>query len=326
MTRNWKMLTLATLLALASAAPAQKVAWRPTQSTETTCPAEGFPQSGRTIWDCLACDELQVTHGKEAAARILMSDLMAEFKNAFNRGDLRHAELIADFACKLQPECKEAQRAQWLVSIAKQTRLGVEECCEHASKCDCGDKCCCKSQCQCGDKCDDQCACKKDARLRSHTVPKINKHQCTVREVLPAPTLTVTADQPPSPPCSRPAVVSTDDLVCAKHVRVLASEPGAEDPRPKIVVPGLVAHADHVYLVGHGKPERILLEGNVEMNLTQKDHPARIVTGRAVISPRDGSYEIMPVNFDTARPVKPMPVLKPTSDVMPVTPMSQGWR
>jgi hypothetical protein len=325
MTRNWRMLTLTTLLALASAAPAQKVTWRPAQSTETTSPGAGYPQSDKTIWECQSCEELQVTHGKEATARMLMPDLMAEFLQVFNDGNLQRAELIAEFACKLQPDSKEAQRAYWLVSIAKQTRLGAEECCDHAAKCDCGDKCCCKSECQCGDKCDDQCACKKDARLRSHVVTKINKHRVTVREVLPAPTMVVGADQPLSPPCERSVVVNTDD-VCVTHVRVLVSEPAAADQRPKIVVPGIVAHADHVYFVGHGKPERILLEGNVEMVLTQKDHPARIITGRAVVSPRDGSYEIMPVHFETERLVKPMPVLKPTSEIMPVTPMSQGWR
>ena len=134
MSRNWRMLTLAAMLALASTAPAQPVTWRPTQPAETTSSTDSYPPCSKTIWDGLdetaagaaSCEEMRITHGKQAAARMLMPELMAEFLEAFNDGNLARAELIADFACKLQPDSKEAQRARWLLSIAKQTQLPAD--------------------------------------------------------------------------------------------------------------------------------------------------------------------------------------------------------
>jgi hypothetical protein len=318
MTRTW-LLTLAALLALANTAPAQKVTWRPAgatssdQATETARPSKPVKPCDATIWDCVAtqasepccptegcrrCEDLRFTHGKAAAAKMLMPELLAEFTQTFNDGNLERAALIADFACKLQPECRAAQRARWLVTIVKQTRAtaGAEECEQPRAKCDCGDKCCCTSAatCECGDKCDAKCACRADEQSRSEVVPGTNVHHVTAREILPAPT----------------------------PVESVSSG------QSTITAPGMAATADHVFTVVRGGEACILLEGNVVMFLNQKNHPARIQAARIVINPRDGSYEVMGANSisPSARPVKPVPNIKPTSEVMPITPMEQGWR
>jgi hypothetical protein len=332
MTRNCSTLTLATLLALASTAPAQKVTWHPagpeasSQSTESACPVQRYPGCEATVWGCQteSCEGIHVTHGKEAAARMLMPDLMAEFLQVFNDGNLDRAELIAEFACKLQPDNKVAQRARWLVSIAKQARLpaeGAEECSESvasvkfmlrrlgatsvvtpAAKCNCGDKCCCKNECKC-ENCDDKCACKASAVLRRECVPYVNVHHPKLPELLPEPTL---VEESAVPPASLPA--ERDELVASTEVQ-----------RVIIKVPGIVAQSDHAYLIRkNGEPRRILLEGNVEMYLNQGNQPAKIFAGRVLINPHDGTYEVMPV------PGKPMS-LKPTI-IVPASPMEQGWR
>jgi hypothetical protein len=282
MSRNFSTLTLATLLALASTAPAQKVTWHPSQSIEPTCPAQHCPGCEGTVWDCQAqgtqsCEELHVTHGKEAAARMLMPDLMAEFLQVFNDGNLDRAELIAEFACKLQPDNKLAQRARWLVSTAKQARLPV------------------------GGTEERRCACKTSEEPRRQCVLHVNVHHPKVPELLPEPT---PVEESAVPPAQR-----TEPVTSAEVERVI------------IKVPGIVAQSDRAFFLGKdktGQPRRILLEGNVEMYLNQNNQPAKIYTGRVLLNPRDGSYELMPIQG------KPM-FLKPTI-IVPGSPMEQGWR
>jgi hypothetical protein len=160
MTRNWRLLTLAALLLLGSNVSAQEEEWypvrhaRPSQNASTLTGSEE-----RLPGEPAPAKEFSVTYGRETAARLLMADLMAEFRRLFAQGDLQGAAMIAEFACRLQPECRAAQRARWLISVAKKSA---------AAKCDCGEKCCCanSSECQCGEKCNEKCACKAKEQIK----------------------------------------------------------------------------------------------------------------------------------------------------------------
>ena len=65
-----------------------------------------------------------------------------------------------------------------------------------------------------------------------------------------------------------------------------------------------------------------LLEGNVELLIRRPNHPARIVTERAIVNLCDGTYEVMPCHVEDTTwigRVKPMPAVVPT-------PAERGWR
>jgi hypothetical protein len=121
-------------------------------------------------------------------------------------------------------------------------------------------------------------------------------------ELLPAPTELQGDSALVSLPCEHSEPIST------------------EAPRVQLRVPGIEASADRMSVVTNpGEPSKILLEGHVEINLTQTGRPAQILTSRALIDPEDGSYEVMPVHFAPQN-------IKPTSYIVPSTPMERGWR
>jgi hypothetical protein len=111
------------------------------------------------------------------------------------------------------------------------------------------------------------------------------------------------------------------------------SEQRPADARHHVAVRGLKAQADRLTLVPG--TDLLLLEGNVILDLTRKNHPARILTERATISLKNGTYEIMPPNLEkpvqgtgpiecedegTIRTINPIPLAFPPS------PGERGWR
>src|SRR5436309_1632277 len=100
-----------------------------------------------------------------------------------------------------------------------------------------------------------------------------------------------------------------------------AGEGTTSGTRAFINLPGIHATADHLRLAP-GSAHAVLLEGNVELLITKDNHPARIVTGRAVVNLADDTYEVLPCHFEdttwTGR-------AKPMSYVVP-TPAERGWR
>jgi hypothetical protein len=290
MTRNWRLLTLAIVMAVAGPASAEEVPWlaaaaaQPGQSTETTCPTERFPFCTATIWNCT----VDTAPCKcEGPARQFMDKLLAEFRRVFNEGDLKRAELIAEFACKLEPDCPAAQKAKSLVAFAMQVQPGADgtEECETAAKCVCGEKCACPSAAECTcEKCDENCACR-------------------------------TKDQPASPPCERAEV---NNGGANKRWLVVVKQSG------------FTACADRATFVEGdcgNKPQQILLEGNVDLYQSHTGQIRRTLADRVLINMRDGSCEVLPPKeAQSSKPIlKTLPTIKPGIDVVP-TPAERGWR
>jgi hypothetical protein len=86
-----------------------------------------------------------------------------------------------------------------------------------------------------------------------------------------------------------------------------------------LTVPGIDATAQRMTWIR--EKGQMLLEGNVVLELSKANHPAKILTERALINLQDGTYEVMPPNLENTERI-----LKPTSAVVPVTPAARGWR
>jgi hypothetical protein len=86
-----------------------------------------------------------------------------------------------------------------------------------------------------------------------------------------------------------------------------------------LTVPGIDATAQRMTWIR--EKGQMLLEGNVVLELSKANHPAKILTERALINLQDGTYEVMPPNLENTEHI-----LKPTSAVVPVTPAARGWR
>jgi hypothetical protein len=260
-------------------------------STWAQTPSCSAPQSG----------DLPIIHRKADAIRMLLPELMEECEQAISAGDLHKAELLAKFAHELAPDSRLTVGMAALVLKAsfpqescvrpcyRRVKTSGLESTGKETQCNCGEKCCCEpGHCECGEKCRENCACRAK----------------TVRgpEVLPAPDEVQADSIAVSQPCEHSEPIATDA------------------PRVQIKLQGIEASADRMSVVTNpGEQSKILLEGNVEINLTQPGQPARILTGRALIDPEDGSYEVMPVHFTPRN-------IKPTSYIVPSTPMERGWR
>jgi hypothetical protein len=82
---------------------------------------------------------------------------------------------------------------------------------------------------------------------------------------------------------------------------------------------GIYATADRMAWIE--ETNQWLLEGNVVIELDMSNHPAKILTHRALIDAEEGNYEIMAPNLEYSSRV-----IKPTAAVIPLTPAVRGWR
>jgi hypothetical protein len=102
-------------------------------------------------------------------------------------------------------------------------------------------------------------------------------------------------------------VPGTTLVRCTKTCRdaaVVVADGGKANPGPcRLSVPGIEATSDRMTCMAG----QLLLEGHVVLELRLENHPAKILTDRALINIKNGTYEVMPVNLeDSGRISKPM--------------------
>jgi hypothetical protein len=264
-----------------------------------------------------AHEEIHATYAREMQIRRIIGQLLSDARQCYDAGNLDAARALTECASRLQADGVQTHHTRNVMEIPARARARMsppagdsEECDQPAEARPAGMS---PRGCE---------TCVPESRgMRPSIIPVSAHHAGSGVTPFEIPWAPVTPC-PITAPTEHRRPISTNGPLrpweqWAMHWEdifhseaVPAGVVRTPDGGIEVHTPAFRATAERV-LVNPNASSEILLDGKVDLQPRTENQPARILTQRAIVNLRDGSYELLPDNVERFRPVGTVPATTP---------------